>query len=279
MKKSTTALISLLFLLISTSLFSQDEASSDEFNLGISAYENGDYAGAVLKLSHILDDLKLSSIDKIIKAHSILGASYYFLDKEGHARGHFKTLLNFDPDFELPKDYFPPKVVALFEEVKGVKKLEETALETQGSNPSSAIVKSRSGIDFEESRGKDPNTQNSYFNNFIPFGWGQYYNNQSGKGAIFLVGETVALLSAITTASIFKGIQKSDGTFDNPSTGNGLKSAFYASIATFSALAITGIIDSLIYYRQFPYRTDDTKKISFKIISGNSTILGPTLIF
>jgi len=263
MKNFLPAAIALIIFLVPfTFIYAEQSPADSDFDSAVAAYENGDYKGAMAKLTALLDELKLNSIDKIIKAHSILGASYYFTDKEGEARSHFKTLLNFNPDYELPKNYFPPKVVSLFAEVKGVKKLEEIA--------GGAGAAGRFKDPGKTAQGKNLDTQNRFANCFIPFGYGQFKNNEPSKGYFFLTSQAITLASAITTLSIFKGIQNSDGTFNNPGVGNGLRGGFYSSLILFATFSLTGITDAIVSYKEFPYRDAGQPKLSFSIEPGEN---------
>ena len=89
-------------------------ASKKELDIGIKAYENGDYEGAISVIKRLLDDLRLSSIEMIMRAHSILGASYVLTDRGESAKPHYDALLNFDSNHALSKVYFPPVVINFF---------------------------------------------------------------------------------------------------------------------------------------------------------------------
>lgn len=254
-----------------------------EFDEGINDYENGDYQNAILKLTKLLDELKLTSIDKIIKAHSILGASYLFTDNEEKSRSHFKAILNFSPDYELSSTYFPPKVVNFYNELKGTRKPEQIqeglATKTKDSQGEKS-VKSQEGASSKtsditttqlfpkDSSIKDENYKNSFMNSFIPFGFGQFKNSEPTKGYFFLTSEVITLISTITTLAVFKGIQNDDGTFDNPSVGNGLKSGFYTSLSFLTALTVTGIADAILNHKSFPFAKSKDSPISLSITTG-----------
>ena len=254
MKKTKLIFFILLSLSIPFSLTAQEKISTDrEFDSGVLAYENGDYKTTVSKLGKLLDDLKLTSIDKIIRAHSLLGASNTFLGEEEKAKSHFKAILNFSPDYELSVNYFPPRVIKLFNEVKGVKGQDVKAPVSLGGETQRML---------QVSPAKSELAKNRFLNSFIPFGVGQFKNNDPTKGYFFLTSEIITLASAITTLSIFKGIQNSDGTFDSLGVGQGLKSGFYASITMFGVIALTGVTDAIIGFKDQP---PEKKKISLLI--------------
>jgi len=253
-------------------LFGVEETETDlGFNSAVTSYENGDYPTAISKLDRLFEELKLTSIDKIIKAHSVLGASLYFQGNETDARKHFKTILNFNPDYNLPEDYYPPKVVGLFNEVKGIKKLEETVSKTQKAQDKEATEIRAKGLFEKEDKKKDENTRNHYLNNFIPFGFGQFKNNEPTKGYFFLTSEAITLISFITNIGIFKGLQNSDGTFDNLSVGSGLKTGVYTSLAFYLAFTATGITDAILNYKEFPYAKTGKKALSLSILPLNGS--------
>ena len=257
MKATLSTLITLIvfFFVVSTPALSQDEPLVNaQFNSGLEAYESGRYSQCISILGELLDNLKLTSIERIIKAHSVLGASHFLLGNRQKSQSHFEALLNFDSNSELSDIYFSPEVIAFFNELKGV-----DTTKPAGSNNSVANTDVKQKQNVPEAKGifqedGDPDTKNPYMNNFIPFGFAQFKNNQIGKGTFFLTSESISLATLLATAIAYKIKQKSDGSFDDPSVERGLKSAFYTSLTLYLFLTATGIADALLSYREYPYR-------------------------
>lgn len=85
---------------------------------GISHYFMGDYLEAVKNLQRAVA-LGLSGNDNVSKAHRFLAYAYVALNERNKAKDSFREALKVDPEMRLDPVYVSPKIIEVFEEVKG----------------------------------------------------------------------------------------------------------------------------------------------------------------
>ena len=85
---------------------------------GCNDYFMGDYRGAVKNLEDALT-LGLSGTEATSKAHRFLAYCYVALDERERAMDAFQQALRTDPNLTLDPVYVSPKIIDVFEEVKG----------------------------------------------------------------------------------------------------------------------------------------------------------------
>jgi len=284
MKKSVLTILTFLILIscVSVSL-ANEQIPDNKYKKGVLAYENGEYEVSITTLDKLLNELKLTSIEKIIKAHSILGACYLFNGKDSKSKKHFETVLNFDINHELDATYYPPRVVARFEEIKKMRILKARVdhIDDKSVKKSAKILNdinsqqipkdiqkdviSVNTVFKDEKKLPDENTRNPFGNCFIPFGVGQFKNNQPTRGYIFMSSQIITLASTLATISAYYGLRHSDGTFDNPGLASRLKAGFYTSLTFYILSTALGMADAATQYREFPYAENEAKKLSLSI--------------
>jgi len=259
---------------------SAENEPRETYSAAISAYENGDYQSSITMLSKLIDDLKLNTIETIIQAHTILGASYLFMENDEKAKKHFETIINFDSHHELDKNYYPPKVVVRFEEIKKAKHLHQKTYapnfdiapknEIEHSSPKPKDVSKHSSIQAEQifdeqKKFTDENTRNPFANSFVPFGVGQLKNNSPTKGYIFMTTQIFTVLATITPISAYYAVRNPDGTFDDRSLARGLKAGFYTSLTFYICSTIVGIVDATVNHKEYPYADKKNETISLML--------------
>jgi hypothetical protein len=152
-----------------------------------SQFERGQYQKVVDALApQLYPRALLREEDELKEAHYLLGVAQFFLDRRDKARQEFVALLYLDPRKELDPAVESPEVYAFFEGVKGELKLkleelrrEKDKAEADKNKPSREVVITRTI------------TEPSPIGNFVPFGYGQFRNDQPAKGTFFLVSETL----------------------------------------------------------------------------------------
>lgn len=277
MRKTLVFMALFSILLPGASQAKEDKETLILYGEAKSSYENGDYKECIEKFEKLLNELRITTIDRIIDAHTMLGASYYFEEQEEKSKDHFRTVLNFNSDLELSPYDYPPKVVEFYNEIKRVRKLEEAVgkreepvIKGTTESPKEAADNKKISEEriFEKETSIDQNKRNPLGNSFIPFGVGQFKNNEPGKGQFFLYSQALTLAGVISTAIAFKSLQRSDGSFDEPAVGRGLENGFYTSVIFYMTLTLTGIIDACVNHREFPYAKTGAPPISFSIVPG-----------
>lgn len=162
----------------------------EEYQRGKNAFDRGEFGRAVEILHPLLyPEPRLQSGQKIVDAHRLLGVAYLFQKQDQEARKEFRKLLQIRPDYRLDPLLFPPEVVDFFNTVRQEHGAELSSLEAKR-----ASAEKRAKADCENARAEPVVIEkrffrNSYHVNFIPFGAGQFQNNQRLKGWAFFTGQ------------------------------------------------------------------------------------------
>ncbi len=250
-------------------------SSADKLTRAKASYEDGDYARASKLLEEMFRSADLNG-DELRQAHIYLAASYYYLDQKDRARLEFDALFRQSPLARVDPVYFPPEIVQMAND-------EATKLQNEADRapPRSAAViaqppdtppaphgasvtapqarlENRTSVpsagNSATSTGEGKATPPSLGFSFIPFGVGQFANEQYGKGALFLSFEVIALAS-FTTASALAESLKAGGvpfityTLRNPSdaqTFSTYQTIYIVSFWTGLGIYVVGVVDSLV---------------------------------
>lgn len=211
-------------------------------------YEYGDYQGMVDILETGLEAERFSDAD-LLAVHRLLGSGYVILQDRAKASEHFLRLLTRDPELALDPLYTPPDIIAFFERVRD-----------ENREMLNAIIERRR--EDEEARRRveipPPVTSvrlrhNPYFVNFIPFGAGQFQNDQPVKGTLFLTGELIALALNIVAYLVSDSLKGTDGYY-GPTAARQAREwriVQYSSLGVLAALVIGGTADAIVNYREF----------------------------
>jgi hypothetical protein len=243
---------------------------SQEFERGRTAFLRGEYERAVAIIYPLIyPDLKLESEVEVLQAHRMLGVSYLFENKQTEARDEFRKLLELSPDVRFDPLLDPPKVVEFF---NGIVREQQAQL----GDIDIRLKKREEEMNRHVGQVLERRVERrSYVVNFIPFGAGQFQNQQHGKGWAFL-GVEAGLASLSVAAYLINfatygahPIRPCIGGTPDPSqtsTAPGvcppalidhsaenrshkLLELQVASGATFFAVALWGAIDALRNYR------------------------------
>jgi hypothetical protein len=169
---------------------------SEEFERGRTAFLRGEYQRAIKTLTPLLyPELRLESEDEVIQAHRLLGVSYLFENQPDQARVEFRKLLELAPDFRLDALLDPPRVVDFFNNVLREQQSELGDIEARIKKREAAMAR-RSGQVLERRI-----ERRSFALTFVPFGVGQFQNQQRRKGWLFF-GSEVALAGTSVAAFI-----------------------------------------------------------------------------
>lgn len=241
---------------------------SEEFHRGRTAFLRGEYQRAINTIQPLLyPDLRLESEDEVIQAHRLLGVSYLFEKQPEMARKEFRKLLEFDPDFRFDPLLDPPRVVDFFNEVMREQQNELNDIDVRLKKREAALARRK--VQILERRIE----RRSFGLNFVPFGVGQFQNQQRRKGWVFL-GVEAALAATSIGAFVVNfasyGVRPLRACMDVPlprpdgSTGTcapdrvdhsdenlsrNLTRIQVASGGVFFAVAIWGVVDALRNYQ------------------------------
>lgn|GEM_PF-5287919 len=175
----------LLFFLCSAA-----SARGSELNQAFDLLHQHKNRQAVTIALRLIDTLKLNTIETIVKAYVILGVGHCHLGEEAHALDHFDTLKKFDPLATLDSVQVSNRCLAIFETMSIPKKISfdpSPYIKAEMVSPDSPTR--RLGLDGASSR-------------YIPFGVGQFKNNQRKKGVAFILAQSLLYAGGLTMLGI-----------------------------------------------------------------------------
>jgi hypothetical protein len=149
-------------------------------------FRAGKFGDAAKALNYLLyPNPRLSQDDDLIEAHVLLGVSAFETGDRKTATRELEEALFLNPDVTLDKLLFSERAREFFDDVKQdyeereaaaaeARALAERAAELQAALDAMVVIEKR-----------------PYYINFIPFGAGQFQNEQRGKGLFFAVSQGV----------------------------------------------------------------------------------------
>jgi hypothetical protein len=194
-------------------------------------YDFGEYGPACEQLEGLRAGGTLSPDDTVV-ALRYLGACHHFLGEKDRSRAAFDALLDADPGAELDPVQFPPELVAFFRDIRDHR-----------APPPPATVTTTAPERPRKSRGMA----------FLPFGVGQFQNDEPGKGALFASLEGVALGAGVVGLALFESQKKTGGflqggTFEDEQQASTLQTLYASGFMAFSALSAIGVVDAMIHF-------------------------------
>ncbi len=212
-----------------------------------------------------------------VEAYKLLGISHYWLsllvkkptDKKTHrkqAERQFSALLTLRPGFRLAKLRYTGHLRKFFNAVR--KKLKAAASPLKALEAELDFCRKKSLFLSKQFRGYRDKCQSQvlitqrvekryYFWNFVPFGLGQFQNQQRFKGALFAVSQGLMLALNITALILGETTYVRNGP--NRTVLNDQKSRAraadiqkltIASGSIFWSLVLWGIIDAVVFYKK-----------------------------
>lgn len=230
---------------------------SDALRTALDHYDFGEYAAACDQLEGLRAAGGLTPEEERLVLRR-LGACHHILGELVAATAAFEALLDREPDATLDPVQFPPELVAFFREIK-----QRRAAATQtGEAPAETARAETTRPPTAEATGEAPaEAGKSRAVAFLPFGAGQFQNDQPGKGAVLASLEAVALGVGVVGLALFEAEKDSGtflggGTFEDEDKAASLQALYLGGFGTFAALWALGVVDALVYY-------DDPPAVSF----------------
>jgi TM2 domain-containing membrane protein YozV len=233
--------------LAATTLAQPKGAPEERFELARSAFEYQDHDKVIELLDPLLNPTELLPTQSMVhQAREWLGAARWWKQDKVGFKQEFTHLLKATPAFELDSFYYPPDMIADFQKLKE-QLIQLQIIEVKVADPEVPPPVTRT-IYVETTIEK-----RSPLINFVPFGVGQFANGRTGKGIVFLTGQTL-LLSANVGSWLYLYTVQPHGASRTAALGT-----MYGSLAAFSGLALWGILDA--YADWTPQRTLEEKRL------------------
>ena len=194
------------------------------------------YEAAIGRTKPLLDKLLLNTVEEIITAHKILGVSYCELGDQEKASEHFKALVTFSPTETIDDLVRTKPCISLYASVQGVP---APAVRPPTPKKEEATAK-LSAPPAPKERGR--------WKLYVPFGTGQFFNQERPKGWAFLSTEVLATAAAATTFALFQSEKNPDGTFTDSHRASVYRALFWSSLGVGTVTAVWGIIDAVVVH-------------------------------
>jgi hypothetical protein len=263
------------------------ESPKKTLERGTLEFDHKNFGNAVKILRPLIYPvIQLTSEDDIVKAHEILALSHFYIGKQKEAKDEFVLLLYLHPGHKLDPFLVPPAAVSFFQQIKNDPELKAKLekIERERKEKEARLAKQN------DKKNKKPAGYKLYFERtevfnsrliaFLPFGLGQFQNNQSEKGIAFAVVEGAALITNISSYWALIGLANEDGRYSDEdiTLARGLRVTQYVSLAILAASFIYGVIDANIYFEPStlgPYKQIRQEEV---VPGANKPTITPTAI-
>jgi len=252
---------------VALSMLVPGPVSADEFEdfAGAkNAYEAGEYETAVTRFEAILKGQPKNK-GLVEETHKLLGVSYVFVGDTDGAEAQFIELLTADPGFSLDPLVFPIDVIDFFTSVKNRHgdriatlareraREEEARRREEEARREAELEKLKRNVYLERA-----SRESSLLVAFVPFGAGQFQNEQPVKGALFLSAEILLGATALTTFILHERLRpRSEEPFSSTSDRReyarleeGFRIANLVSVITMGAVMLAGLADALYFFER-----------------------------
>ena len=153
------------------------------------AFEMQDYDRAIERLRPLIAAEVIEDPNNLRQSLERLGASYWFTGAVDAARLTFGTLLKMVPDHPLDPLYYPQELIGFFEaekqRLKDLGFIGSTAVAPPKARPKMTLVKTVTERTMPT------------IGYLMPFGVGQFANQESGKGALLAVLQGIGIATNI----------------------------------------------------------------------------------
>jgi hypothetical protein len=238
----------------------------DDFQVALEAYQAQDYARAAVLFEDLAGGDVPRTTDRplLVESRKYLAACQMFLGREADAEATFVRLLRDEPGYVIDPLTFPEDVVRLFARVR-------ERMERERQEAAVAEARAREKERLEEvqrrveqraraerlmtlARTERVEEVHSRWVAMVPFGVGQFQNDDDGLGLVLAVTEGLLVATSITTFIVhenLRGQQPIPSEIDDAEfAAQALQLTNQISLGLFAALAITGIVDAQLRFKK-----------------------------
>lgn len=218
------------------------------FIRGKNAYIYGDYRAAIRDLGPILEPiLRLHDPEQQLEAYELLGLAYFFDGQREQARLRFERLVRMRPDHALNPMLVPPEAVAFYNEEVRAPLLEQIEAER------ASVLAQQAAEEERLRRGREVEweiTRSSPFVALVPFGIGQFQNEDPLWGGLFLGTELIA--SGLSVAFYAKTWRlRNDPGYSrlDEQRARNYQTTYMVSGISAVSLMVVGVVHALLSYQ------------------------------
>jgi len=198
-----------------------------------------------------------------LEARKYLGATYLFLGKKDAAREQFRSLLAEDPDYDIDPVAFPEAVVQTFQEVQAevaTERARDDAVaaarrQRERSNEVDDLIRQQQRVQTLEELAAVETVEkvNSRWIAALPFGIGQFQNEDRPLGIMFAVTQSAFLAASIATFIGHNSLRD-----ENPAPSEieraqrverALRIGNWVSVGAFLSFAVAGVIEAEVRFK------------------------------
>lgn len=233
---------------------------SQDFEQGNNAYLYGDYPAVLAKIEPLVEpQIRLTDPDQLARAYELLGLSYFYLNRQEDAQRVFEKLVRFRPDQQLNPVLVPPPAVAFYNAIRA-RLADEIARERE------ALRKRQ--LEDEALRRKANQVlvevevrHNSKLVALLPFGSGQFQNEQPALGSIFLGTELVAIGVSTGLFLSVQSLRLDSGAFarEDVTRARDMRTGMWVSGGIAVGLIIAGTVNALLNFEE---RVETNRRVS-----------------
>lgn len=243
-------------------------AAADELSDFESArrnYDKQNYTKAARGLESLVGGAVPRATNPVVRveARKYLGATYLFLAKDAAAREQFQLLLQEDPDYEIDPVAFPEAVVQTFQEVKREVTVDRERAEAlaaaqqqrERSDELEELIREQQRVRELEALAAAETVEkvNSRWIAALPWGIGQFQNQNRKLGIMFAVTETAFLASSIATFIGHNSLRDENPTPDELDRARRVERALrignWASVGALLSFYVAGVIEAEVRFK------------------------------
>jgi hypothetical protein len=260
-----TALSGLVFVLMAAFALPVGADELSDFESARRNYDKQSYTKAARGMESLVGGAVPRATNPVVRleARKYLGATYLFLGKKEAAREQFRLLLEEDPDYDIDPVAFPEAVVQTFQAVQ-----KEAATERARSDALEAARRQRERTDeVEELIRQQQRIQaleelavaetvekvNSRWIAALPYGIGQFQNENRKLGIMFAVTETAFLAASIATFIGHNSLWDENPAPDEIERARRVERALrignWVSVGALVSFAVAGIIEAEVRFK------------------------------
>ncbi|MBW1760886.1 MAG: hypothetical protein JRG70_03535 [Deltaproteobacteria bacterium] len=285
-----TSLSWLLFVLMAA--FAQSVAADElsDFESARRNYDKQNYAKAARGLESLVGGAVPRAINPVVRleARKYLGATYLFLGKKDAAREQFRSLLEEDPDYDIDPVAFPEAVVQTFQEVQekvAAERARKDALaaarrERERTNEVEDLIRQQQRIQVLEELAAAETVEkvNSRWIAALPWGIGQFQNQDRKLGIMFAVTEAAFMAASIATFIGHNSLRDENPAANEIERAQRVEKALrignWVSVGAFLSFAVAGVIEAEVRFKPV-IRTTRQRELPDDIESPQTT--GPQI--
>jgi hypothetical protein len=223
--------------------------------------EHNNYPEALALLGELKELKLLSAQHDKVEAARIGGLAHFYLGHSPEARAAFFDLLLLEPDYVL--DQVPPLAQKEFDSVRREKEPQIAEERQRKAYLAKVDEDARNRLMAEDQRLRKESAgpgqvvlqrveKHSFLINFLPFGAAQLEQGRTGAGALFAIGEGVAVVGSALSYSQVKNRISSDGKTDQDkvSGAQAWRAVNFISFGAVLAVYIGGVVDAVSRFKE-----------------------------